>query len=119
MLEFALLESLNISSLLSNNVIFLDQKVIGTNCYNCMYVSPKDEQVLGNELNGEGGIDPKNPDELSRAQKADLITLPGGSKADSTSKRFCANEKIRMYVTVRMCCAYWDNSRVKRPWKKN
>jgi len=23
-----------------------------------------------------------------------------------------------MYVTVRMCCAYWDNDGVKRPWKK-
>ena len=55
---------------------------------------------------------------MSRAENADLITLPGGSKADAASKRLCYNKKIEMYVTVRMCCAYWDNDRVIRPWKK-
>jgi hypothetical protein len=83
-----------------------------------MYVSQKDEQVSVEELNGEGGIDPKREDDTGRAQKADLITLPGGSKSDATSKRFCNHPKVQMYVTVRMCCAYWDNKAVKRPWKK-
>ncbi|MGE5575243.1 MAG: hypothetical protein ACM3UL_03810 [Ignavibacteria bacterium] len=92
-------------------------KVIGTNCYNCKYIG-KDEEIDQKILNSEGGIDPKNEEEMDRAKQADLITLPGGSKKDAASKRFCCNKKIEMYVTVRMCCAYWDNEAVKRPWKK-
>jgi hypothetical protein len=84
-----------------------------------MYVSQKDDSVSPTELNAEGGIDPKDSQTMERAQKADLITLPGGSKNDADSKRFCNHEKIKMYVTARMCCAYWDNSRVKRPWKNS
>jgi hypothetical protein len=94
------------------------QKVVGTNCYNCLYISKKEEPVDPKELNAEGGIDPKTDKDMQKAKKADLITLPGGSKADATSKEFCYNEKIKMYVTVRMCCGYWDNAAVKRPWKK-
>jgi hypothetical protein len=94
-----------------------NQKIMGTNCYNCVWISKKEETIDPNELNDQGGIDPKNPEEMQRAQKADLITLPG-SKADATGKKLCYNEKIKMYVTARMCCAYWDNSGVKRPWKK-
>ena len=94
------------------------ERVIGTNCYNCLYISRKEEPVDQKELNEEGGIDLKSKKELETAEKADLITLPGGSKVDATNKRFCGNDKIRMYVTVRMCCAYWDNEGVKRPWKK-
>jgi len=95
-----------------------DGKIMGTNCYNCMYIK-KPETVTPKELNDEGGIDPKNKDELKRAEKADLITLPGGNKSDSKDKRFCDNPKIKMFVTARMCCAFWDNTRVKRPWKKS
>ncbi len=95
-----------------------NQKVIGTNCYNCMYISKKPEPVDANELNPEGGIDPKTEEEMLKAKSADLITLPGGSKADTINKKLCYNDKIKMYVTERMCCAYWDNAAVKRPWKK-
>ncbi len=55
---------------------------------------------------------------MKRAQTADLITLPGGSKSDAANKKFCNHEKIKMFVTQRMCCGYWDNAGVKRPWKK-
>ncbi len=55
---------------------------------------------------------------MDRAKTADLITLPGGTKADASSKKFCNHKKIQMYVTTRMCCAYWDNEGVKRPWMK-
>jgi len=95
-----------------------NQKVIGTNCYNCLYISKKEEPVIASELNNEGGIDPKTSEEMQRAKKADLITLPGGSKADAANKKFCYHEEIKMFVTVRMCCGYWDNKGVKRPWKK-
>jgi len=93
-------------------------KVIGTNCYNCKFVGNKEELIDPKILNNEGGIDPKNEEEMDRAKEADLITLPGGSKADVTNKKLCSNDNIKMYVTVRMCCAYWDNDGVKRPWKK-
>jgi hypothetical protein len=91
-------------------------KVIGTNCYNCKFIAEKEIAVDPKELNDEGGIDPSNKEEMERAKKADLITLPGGSKADATSKKLCYNEQIKMNVTVRMCCAYWDNIGVKRQW---
>lgn len=94
------------------------EKVIGTNCFNCKFIANNDEPVIPQELNNEGGIDPKNTDEMDREENADLITLPGGSKAEALNKRLCYNKKIDMYVTVRMCCAYWDNDSVKRPWKK-
>ena len=94
------------------------QKVFGTNCYNCLYISKKEEAVDPSELNVQGGIDPKTQEEMHRAKKADLITLPGGSKADASSKKLCYNDEIKMFVTVRMCCGYWDNAGVKRPWKK-
>jgi hypothetical protein len=94
-------------------------KVIGTNCYNCKFVANNEEPANQRILNDEGGIDPSNEEEMDKAQEADLITLPGGSKVDATTKKFCYNDKIKMYVTVRMCCAYWDNDGVKRPWKKS
>lgn len=94
------------------------EKVVGTNCFNCKFIANNDEPAGPQELNDEGGIDPQNDEEMDRAANADLITLPGGSEADAVSKRFCFNKKIEMYVTVRMCCAYWDNDGVKRPWKK-
>ena len=94
------------------------EKVVGTNCYNCKFVANNSEPMTPQELNNEGGINPKNAEEMDRAENADLITLPGGTKADATSKRLCYNKKIEMYVTIRMCCAYWDNEGVIRPWKK-
>jgi len=93
------------------------EKVVGTNCYNCLYISDKEEPVVASELNEQGGMDPKTEEEMKKAKQADLITLPGGSKADATNKKFCYNGGIKMFVTVRMCCAYWDNQDVKRPWK--
>jgi hypothetical protein len=92
------------------------EKVIGTNSYYCTFIADKEMEVDPKELNDEGGIDPRNQEEMQRAKKADLITLPGGSKADLKGKKLCYNEQVKMYVTVRMCCAYWDNVGVKRPW---
>ena len=93
------------------------EKVLGTNCYNCKFVADKEEIIDPKELNGIGGIDPKNKDEMKKAKKADLITLPGGNNRDAKAKRFCNHEEVMMHVTVRMCCAFWDNVGVKRPWE--
>jgi hypothetical protein len=94
------------------------EKIVGTNCFNCKYIE-KTETVNPNELNNNGGIDPKNEDEMKRAKEADLITLPGGDKTDSKNKGLCGHPKVKMYVTARMCCAFWDNDLVKRPWKQS
>jgi hypothetical protein len=102
---------------MSNNSL-PKEKIIGTNCFNCKFIANNNEPVVSQELNNQGGINPRNDEEMSRADNADLITLPGGSKEDALTKRLCFNKKIEMYVTVRMCCAYWDNDRVIRPWKK-
>lgn len=95
-----------------------NQKVMGTNCYNCLFIGKEEEPVNPSELNDQGGIDPKNQEEMNKAKKADLITLPGGEKSDAANKKLCYNENVKMFVTVRMCCAYWDNKGVKRPWIK-
>jgi hypothetical protein len=94
------------------------QKVTGTNCYNCLYVAKNAEAIDLDALNNQGGINPQNQTEMKKAEKADLITLPGGTKIDVINKKFCHNPAIQMYVTIRMCCAYWDNPGVIRPWKK-
>ena len=95
----------------------ITKKIVGTNCYNCKYISDEKEQIYQGELNDEGGIEPKRDFEMYRAEVTDLITLPGGSKEDSADKRHCHHPRVDMYVTARMCCALWDNDRVKRPWK--
>lgn len=94
-----------------------NEKVEGTNCYNCKFVADKEEAMDPKELNGIGGIDPKSEGEMKRAKQADLITLPGWSDKDAKTKKHCNHEEVMMHVTVRMCCAYWDNEGVKRPWE--
>jgi len=84
----------------------VQEKVIGTNCYNCKFVANNEETVNPKTLNDEGGINPQNEEKMDRAKEADLITLPGGSKADVTDKKYCYNNNVKMYVTIRMCCAY-------------
>ena len=93
------------------------QNVTGTNCFNCLYISKEETQVNPRELNEQGGINPENDEAIAKAKEADLITLPG-TKIGVTDKRFCNNEKVLMFVTSRMCCAYWDNEGVQRPWEK-
>jgi hypothetical protein len=108
---------------LTNSLFWMDftamenPKIVGTNCFNCMYVSKSPEPVDQAILNSQGGLNPQSPEEMQRAQKADLITLPGGSQSEVISKKFCNHPSIQMYVTIRMCCAYWDSSGVIRPWK--
>ncbi len=60
------------------------QKVIGTSCFNCLYISKKEVTVDSSELIFQGGIDPKTQEEMKRAEKADLITLPSVSKFRSS-----------------------------------
>jgi hypothetical protein len=91
--------------------------IVGTNCYNCLYISKDETQVKPDELNSQGGLDPTNPSDMETAKKADLITLPG-TKNGVNTKKFCQNDAVLMFVTSRMCCAYWDNEGAYRPWKR-
>jgi hypothetical protein len=91
-------------------------KIDGANCFNCLYILKINEHVDQKELNDQGGIDPITDEEMQRAQRADLITLPRGTKSDINLKRFCNNDRIQMFVTIRMCCSYWDNEAIRRPW---
>lgn len=74
------------------------------------YKNPKDHH---------GGIIPKD---LKKAKKVDLITLPPDIKGTNCGNckfmdnDFCKHKEIQMPVNDRMCCAYWDNTKVKRPW---
>lgn len=81
-----------------------------------MYISKKDVAIEEKEINSQGGIDPKTDEDMEKAKTADLITLPGGLRSEVIVKRFCNNESIQMFVTLRMCCGYWDHKGVRRPW---
>jgi hypothetical protein len=94
------------------------QPIVGTNCYNCLYITKDEVSIDLKELNSQGGIDPDNDEDMERAKKADLITLPS-TKQVVTGKKFCNNENVLVLVTSRMCCIYWDNKGARRPWIKH
>lgn len=48
------------------------EMVIGTNCFNCKFVANNNEPVASQELNNEGGIDPKNAEEMNRGRERRL-----------------------------------------------
>lgn len=68
----------------------------------------------------------RSKSEQNRAKHADLITLPKDVPGTNCSNcrfvkkskdgAFCEHEKVQLPVTPRMCCKYWDNKGVKRPW---
>jgi hypothetical protein len=45
------------------------EKVLGTNCFNCKYIANNNEPVLSQELNSDGGIDPKNAEAMDRTEE--------------------------------------------------
>ena len=75
----------------------------------------------------EGGLDQKDQEEMARAKKADLITLPKdiegtncfNCKFVDKKKGFCNHKEVMQNVTARMCCALWDANGVYRPWQKS
>lgn len=90
--------------------------VDGTNCFNCSYTqNSKAHEVDPSELDKQGGLQPQDAAGLKRAKKGDLVTLPG--KATTQLKKMCGHKDIKMYVTERNCCAYWDNHGCLRAWE--
>lgn len=87
----------------------------------------KDHGHSAADLNSGGGFDPENEEEHARYKHADLITLPSSVEGTNCSNckfvkkvenglNFCEHEDVKMYVTPRMCCKYWDHEDVKRDW---
>ncbi len=62
------------------------------------------------------------------AQRVDLIVLPPEIEGTncgnceyfekSGDMGWCKHDKIKQWVTARMCCSLWDNDKVKRSWGK-
>lgn len=80
--------------------------------------------------NKNGGLEPVENYLISRAKKADLVTLPkdvAGTNCFNCKfisnkmkdKGFCRHPQIQMLVNGKMCCALWDATGVIRPFKKD
>lgn len=94
-----------------------EDKFKGTNCANCKFLK-KDSvrDVDSSELNEQGGIDYKDPEDLKKAKAVDLVTLPGDNKI--LKMGFCDHPKVKLNVTPKTCCALWDNKDAIRAWEE-
>lgn len=91
----------------------MSQKLFGTNCGNCKYFTGKTAHP---KLNSKGGVHIVNRIALKRAEKADLITLPGSQGPDDS--KLCEHKEVLQPVNDRMCCAFWDSPEALREWKE-
>lgn len=79
--------------------------------------------------NGQGGVDPTTRNDLSRAERADLVTLPAqvqGTNCSNCSyvtvqptpvaQHWCGHPEVNLPITPRMCCALWDAPGTVRAW---
>lgn len=81
----------------------------------------EDEKI---KKDGRGGLVPEN---MQRAKKVDLITLPQSVQGTNCGNctffkedgdhGWCEHKDVKMHVNKRMCCVYWTNPGVKRPWE--
>ncbi len=73
--------------------------------------------------NSQGGY-MQSGEELARAKKADLLTLPPGVEGTNCANckfqkdGFCKHKEVQQAVTPRMCCAFWDAEGCVRAWKE-
>jgi len=93
-----------------------EEKVVGTNCKNCIWWKEDTEKPVGkDELNDNGGLKAPNDEYIAMSKRVDLVSLPG--KATVSEKAFCDHEEIHDWVTERMCCAKWDAKGTVRDYK--
>ncbi len=93
-----------------------EEKVVGTNCKNCVWWKEDTVKPVGkDELNENGGLKAPNDEYIAMSKEVDLISLPG--KATVAEKAFCNNEKVNDWVTERMCCALWDAKGTVRDYR--
>lgn len=91
------------------------ESIPGTNCANCKFVDPKEIPIKPEQQDDGGGLKDYTDAELKRAEAADLVTLPG--KKVCKYAHLCKHKQVRMNVTERMCCAFWDNKDAERAWE--
>lgn len=89
----------------------------GTNCLNCSWALKDKTLVDPKELDPNGGLKITNKEDLKLAEEGDLVTLPG--KKHSKWKFYCEHNKIKQFVTERMCCLYWDAEGTYRAYGKS
>jgi len=80
-----------------------NEKVIGTNCYNCLFISKTDIPIQADKLKDQGEIGSKADIEPQTVKAPEPITSPHGSRADVLSKRFCTNLRTGSYINRRYC----------------
>lgn len=79
------------------------------------------------KINKNNGLDYTDPDELKKAQEADLLTLPNGIPGTNCGNceyfkktggpvGQCNHPKVKLPVSVTMCCAFWNNAKALRSW---
>lgn len=90
--------------------------VKGTNCANCKFSSDARKKVNKDQLDPQGGLKMTDKKQLKTAADCDLVTLPG--RATVTEEFMCTNPKIKLMVTERMCCAFWDANGILRAFGK-
>lgn len=82
------------------------------------------------EFNDQGGLTYTESDEIERAKKADLLTLPPkvegtncanckflASFDDKTGIGVCGHPEVKLKVTPKMCCAFWFADGSLRQWE--
>jgi hypothetical protein len=84
----------------------MNQTISRLNCSNCRYFSSQKEPVTDSDLNVQGGIKDRTPDESKKAKEIKLITLPGKMKVDF--KHWCNSTDVDQWVTEHMWCRAWE-----------
>ena len=83
------------------------------------------------KMNGQGGMEPRLPEEEAAAQQADLKTLPKGTEGTNcfncrfiriidkkAGTGFCTNPNVSQDVSDRMVCVLWDAPGVFRGFEQ-
>lgn len=86
----------------------------------------KDAKTPG-DFKPDGGLRPRNEEEVKKFKHADLIVLPNNIEGTncgnckyasdkSNGMLYCKHPDLELVVTEKMCCRYWDHADVKRNW---
>lgn len=81
------------------------------------------------KLNRQGGVETTSVEELRRAKKADLVTLPKDVKGTNCFNckyikdikhkiGYCSHPKVAQDVSEHQCCALWDSKGIYREFGK-
>lgn len=83
-----------------------EETIRGTNCSNCIFYNGKIIEANEDNLDSQGGGKLTSKEDIDRVKEADLITMPGKGKPEELV--MCTHPKVKVYVSERQCCAFWD-----------